>query len=111
MSKIAANDLYDGNQLRKAIDYFCHLAVAPEFFSRIEKGDKAFAKSDYFQKMRWLKDVNDDLYDPSYTDMLRVAFTSEFKRGKLQDLVDCCQVGTSRRSNMRKRLPRNHLVA
>lgn len=37
--------------------------------------------------MRWLKDVNDDLYDPSYTDMLRVAFTSEFRRGKLQDLV------------------------
>jgi hypothetical protein len=34
-----------------------------------------------------LKDVNDDLYDPTYTDMLRVAFTSEFGRGKLQDLV------------------------
>ena len=31
--------------------------------------------------------MNDDLYDPSYTDMLRVAFTSEFKRGRLQDLV------------------------
>lgn len=87
MSKIAANDLYDGNQLRKAIDYFCHLAVAPEFLSRIEKGDKAFAASEYFPKMRWLKDANDDLYDPSYTDMLRVAFTSEFRRGKLQDLV------------------------
>ena len=37
--------------------------------------------------MRWLKDINDDLYDPSYTDMLRVAFTSDFDRGKLQDLV------------------------
>jgi len=37
--------------------------------------------------MAWLKDINDDLYDPSYTDMLRVAFTSEFARGKLQDLV------------------------
>ena len=37
--------------------------------------------------MKWLKDVNDDLYDPTYTDMLRVAFTSEFGRGKLQDLV------------------------
>jgi hypothetical protein len=37
--------------------------------------------------MRWLKDTNDDIYDPSYTDMLRVAFTSEFRRGKLQDLV------------------------
>ena len=37
--------------------------------------------------MRWLKDSNDDIYDPEYTDMLRVAFTSEFGRGKLQDLV------------------------
>ena len=37
--------------------------------------------------MRWLKEVNDELYDPSYTDMLRVAFTSEFRRGKFQDLV------------------------
>ncbi|WP_244444234.1 GmrSD restriction endonuclease domain-containing protein [Lutibaculum baratangense] len=87
MSKIAANDTYGGNMLRKAIDYFCHLAVAPEFLSRIEKGDKAFAASEFLPKMRWLKDVNDDLYDPSYTDMLRVAFTSEFRRGKLQDLV------------------------
>jgi hypothetical protein len=37
--------------------------------------------------MSWLKNENDDLYDPAYTDMLRVAFTTEFKRGKLQDLV------------------------
>ncbi|SFA69611.1 Protein of unknown function DUF262 [Poseidonocella pacifica] len=87
MSKIAANDTYGGNMLRKAIDYFCHLAVAPEFLPRIEKGDKAFATSEFLPKMRWLKDVNDDLYDPTYTDMLRVAFTSEFRRGKLQDLV------------------------
>jgi hypothetical protein len=87
MSKIAANDTYGGNMLRKAIDYFCHLAVAPEFLPRIEKGDKAFAASEFLPKMRWLKDVNDDLYNPSYTDMLRVAFTSEFRRGKLQDLV------------------------
>lgn len=87
MSKIAANAAYGGNLLRKAIDYFCHLSVAPDFFSRIEKGDKVFAASEFFPKMRWLKDVNDDIYDPNYTDMLRVAFTSEFRRGKLQDLV------------------------
>ena len=48
-----------------------HLAVAPEFFNRIQSGDKTFAKSDFFQRMSWIKDVNDDLYDPSYTDMLR----------------------------------------
>jgi len=87
MSKIAVNESYGGNVLRKAIDYFCHLAVAPEFASRIEEVDKTFAGSDFFSQMRWLKDVNDDIYDPTYTDMLRVAFTSEFRRGKLQDLV------------------------
>ena len=87
MSKIAVNESFGGNRLRKAIDYFCHLAVAPEYFSKIEKADPAFAQSEFWPKMRWLKDVNDDLYDPTYTDMLRVAFTSEFGRGKLQDLV------------------------
>lgn len=87
MSKIAANESYGGNLLRKAIDYFCHLAVAPEFHSRIKNGDAAFAASEFYPKLAWLADVNDDLYDPAYTDMLRVAFTSEFGRGKLQDLV------------------------
>lgn len=37
--------------------------------------------------MAWLKNEKDDLYDPSYTDMLRVACATEFKRGRLQDLV------------------------
>lgn len=87
MSKIAANETYGGNQLRKAIDYFCHLSVAPDFYGKIKNGDPAFAASEFFPKMAWLKDVNDDIYDPSYTDMLRVAFTSRFNRGKLQDLV------------------------
>lgn len=87
MSKIAVNETYGGNVLRKAIDYFCHLAVSPDFKSKIEKGDKAFVGSEFYGKMKWICDVNDDIYDPTYTDMLRVAFTSEFGRGKLQDLV------------------------
>lgn len=87
MSKIAVNETFGGNMLRKAIDYFCHLAVAPEFLTKIKKGDNAFVESEFFEKMKWIADVNDDIYDPSYTDMLRVAFTSEFGRGKLQDLV------------------------
>ncbi len=87
MSKIAANQAYEGNLLRKAIDYFCHCAKSPDHVARIAKGDKAFAASEFFPAMKWLKDVTDDIYDPSYTDMLRVAFASEFRRGKLQDLV------------------------
>lgn len=87
MSKIASNTEYGGNQLRKAIDYFCHLAIAPEFYKHIIDNDTEFAETDYFQKMKWLKSENEDLYDPEYTDLIRVAFTSQFNRGKLSDLV------------------------
>lgn len=87
MSKIAVNETHGGNTLRKAIEYFCHVSVAPEFLDKIEKTDAEFAKSDFLRQMKWLRSVKDDIYDPKYTDMLRVAFTSEFRRGKLQDLV------------------------
>ena len=87
MSKIAANEEFNGNTLRKAVDYFCHLAIAPEFFVQIEENDRDFVKTNYFKSMRWLREENDDLYDPSYSDMLRVAFTTRFNRGKLSDLV------------------------
>ena len=87
MSKIAANERYGGNLLRKAIDYFSHLAVAPEFYNHIAENDKEFRKTEYFQKISWLKNENDDLYDPTYKDVLRVAFTYKFNRGKISDLV------------------------
>jgi hypothetical protein len=87
MSKIASNTEYKGNELRKAIDYFCHLAISPEFFNHIVENDKEFAKTDFFQKMQWLKTENENLYDPDYNDLIRVAFTSQFNRGRLSDLV------------------------
>ena len=86
MSKMAANEKYNGHQLRKCIDYFCHLAVAPEAYADLSS-DTEFAGTKYFRAMEWLKHEKEDLYDPSYTDMLRVAFTSEFGRGRLDDLV------------------------
>ena len=55
MSKIAANEIYGGNMLRKAIDYFSHLAVQPEWYTDMCK-DKDFMISDYANKMKWLKD-------------------------------------------------------
>ena len=87
MSKIASNTEYSGNELRKAIDYFCHLAIAPEFYKHIVDNDKDFANSEFFQKMQWLKTENEDLYDPDYNDLIRVAFTTQFNRGRLSDLV------------------------
>ena len=87
MSKIAADEKNGGNMLRKAIDYFCHLAVDPAFYNKLESGDKAFMDSEYGPKLKWLRNNYDDIYDPEYNDMLRVSFMHMFGRGKLGDLV------------------------
>jgi uncharacterized protein with ParB-like and HNH nuclease domain len=87
MSKIAADEQYGGNTLRKAIDYFCHLAVEPGFYTQIAKNDPAFLQSEFAPKLAWLKDDNESIYDPDYDDMLRVAFMHKFGKGKLSDLV------------------------
>lgn len=87
MSKIASDSRYGGPVLRKCIDYFSHMAVAPEFYAQIKESDDDFTKTEYFGKISWLRDGKDDIYDPGYTDILRVAFTTEFNRGKLSDLV------------------------
>jgi hypothetical protein len=51
MSKIAVNEVYGGNRLRKAIDYFCHMAVAPEFYGKIKERDPAFAATKGLPKL------------------------------------------------------------
>lgn len=87
MSKIAADEAHGGNMLRKAIDYYCHLAVKPEFWATISQQDPEFMASEYSAKSEWLKDDKDDIYDPDYNDVLRVSFMHMFGRGKLADLV------------------------
>lgn len=89
MSKIASYDTEDhfGVNLRKCIDYFCHLTREPHFYKHVSENDKEFSKTIYLPKIAWLKNENDDLYDPSYSDVLRVSFTKKFERGKMSDLV------------------------
>lgn len=86
MSKIAVDTAHGGHLLRKAIDYFCHLAVAPHLLT-VVKQDTAFAASEYLPMMSWMGGDNESIYDPSYVDMLRVAFTSQFARGPMNELV------------------------
>ena len=86
MSKIAANEEYGGNILRKAIDYFCHLAVQPDWYSEMSK-DKEFMETVFAPRVKWLKDDKDDIFDPGYGDILRVAFMQKFGRGKMKDSV------------------------
>ena len=87
MSKIAADEIHGGAMLRKAIDYYCHLAVKPEFWSVLSTQDSEYMSTEYAAKSEWLKNDKDDIYDPDYNDMLRVAFMFKFGRGKLADLV------------------------
>ena len=91
MSKIAVYEKDPGDEmgmrLRKFIDYFAHLSAAPDQFKDIAQNDSEFAKTDYFAKIAWLKNETDDLYDPTYNDIIRVVGLTQFARGKLGDVV------------------------
>lgn len=87
MSKIAADEVHGGNTLRKVVDYFAHLCKDGTFYSKIKEKDIAFANSGYLNKLEWLKDDKETVYDPECDDVLRVAFMHRCKRAKLADLV------------------------
>lgn len=86
MSKMAADTDHNGSLMRKTVDYFCHLAIKPDFYSQMIK-DQEFQDSKYAAKIKWLANDYDDIYDPNFGDMLRVSFMHQFRRGKLADLV------------------------
>lgn len=86
MSKMAADTVHGGNVLRKVVDYFCHLAVKPDFYPMMTK-DVEFAQTPFAAKIKWLAHDYEDIYDPDYGDMLRVAFMYSFSRGRLAELV------------------------
>ena len=91
MSKIAVYEKDPGDEmgmrLCKFIDYFAHLSAAPDQFKDIAQNDTEFAKTNYFAKIAWLKNEIDDLYDPTYNDIIRVVGLTQFARGKLGDVV------------------------
>lgn len=91
MSKIAVyeKELGDefGVKLRKFIDYFAHIAANEQGYNEIASNDTHFTKTDYFQKIAWLRNDTDDLYDPDYNDIIRVVGLTEFERGGLGDIV------------------------
>ena len=88
MSKISSDDRYGGNETRKMIDYFCHFMQRPSDYEMIVANDTEFSQSDALQKIKWVIREQEDIYVPSYTDVLRVSFTHIFRRGKIADLVN-----------------------
>lgn len=81
MSKIAADEEHGGNTLRKIIDYFSHLSVEPTYY------DYMVTNGLYKEKLKWLRNDTESIYDPTCDDVIRVAFMHKFQRSKLADLV------------------------
>ena len=86
MSKIASYGEY-GSNLRKFIDYFCHLAVQPHYAELIQANDPEFAATPYFANIKWLANDTSELYDPEYQDLIRVVGMTTFGRGRIDAVV------------------------
>ena len=89
MSKIAADEVHDGNTLRKIIDYFSHIIRVPSYYDYVLSYDKDFCKKpeEYIKKLEWLKNGVETVYDPQCDDIIRVIFMHQFQRAKLAELV------------------------
>ena len=90
MSKIAADEEHGGNTLRKIIDYFSHLSVEPTYYDYMVTHDLDFCSKEgglYKEKLKWLRNDTESIYDPTCDDVIRVAFMHKFQRSKLADLV------------------------
>lgn len=86
MSKIATYG-ERGRSIRKLIDYFCHLAIAPHVYDDIRDNDPEFASTPHFDAIAWLKNDSDDLFDPTYGDVIRIAGLVGFSRGRAATIV------------------------
>ena len=82
MSKIASDETHGGNMLRRAIDYFSHLCVDSAFYNSLKENDEEFVNSEYFNKISWLKDDTETVFDPECDDIIRIAFMHKFPRAK-----------------------------
>lgn len=86
MSKIATYG-DEGRNLRKLIDYFCHLSVSGHAFEDIRENDEEFTASGHLEKIQWLQNQSDELFQPEYTDVIRIAGLVGFSRGKAGAIV------------------------
>ncbi len=87
MSTLAADEKYGGNALHKAIDYFCHLFGSPNYHVVI-KNDEKFAETEYASQIVWVHDADTRLIGMSFENVIRIAFMSQYFRGRMANLTD-----------------------
>src|SRR5690554_5738773 len=86
MSKIATYG-DEGRNLRKLIDYFCHLSAAGHAYDDIRENDEEFVQSGMLDKISWLSKYDDEIFQPTYSDIIRIAGLVGFNRGKAGSIV------------------------
>lgn len=87
MSKISVFENNEGDDLRKTIDYFCHLCYEPSFIKVLEDGEKQFLDSECGSKIAWTGKISQQFFVPSYGDLLKTVCLYQFGKGKIGDLV------------------------
>ncbi|MGN0465485.1 MAG: DUF262 domain-containing protein [Lachnospiraceae bacterium] len=87
MSKISVFENNEGDDLRKTIDYFCHLCYEPSFIKVLEDGEKQFLDSECGKQILWTGKVSQQFFVPSYGDLLKTVCLCQFGKGKIGDLV------------------------
>lgn len=87
MSTMAADTSHNGNLMRKAIDYFCHLFANHNFMQIVDK-DSQFTDTEYYNAIKWVAATDTSLISLSFDEVLRIAFLSQYFRGKMSNLTD-----------------------
>ena len=87
MSRLSADTVHGGNNLRKQIEYFVQLLNDPNLLENIVKFDSDFANTKGFGQIKWIASEVNPIYKPRYADILHLILATSFKRGKLSDMV------------------------
>lgn len=87
MSRLSADTIHGGNNLRKQIEYFVQLLNDPNLLENIVKFDFDFANTKEFNQIKWIASEINPIYKPRYADILHLILATSFKRGKLSDMV------------------------
>ncbi|RMX26486.1 hypothetical protein C5O77_02325 [Limosilactobacillus reuteri] len=87
MSRLSADTIHGGNNLRKQIEYFVQLLNDPNLLENIVIFDSDFANTKEFNQIKWIASEVNPIYKPRYADILHLILATSFKRGKLSDMV------------------------
>ncbi len=88
MAKLSSDSDHEGYYLWKTIDYFCKGMQDNRYIQDIEKNDEDFAKTEYYNAIKWVAKYRSKIYTPTYNDVLRVSYSHIFNDGLLKRLSE-----------------------